>query len=85
MSDFRDHVQHAVELAGSQKKLAEALGCSQQAISKLLNEATSISAEMAIRIDRATGGKVAAHTLRPDLFLAPSPASTPREAEAQTA
>jgi DNA-binding transcriptional regulator YdaS (Cro superfamily) len=57
MTDFRTHIEEAVQLKGSQLKLAEAAGCSQQHISYLLHEATSISAEMAAAIDRATGGR----------------------------
>lgn len=68
MSDFRQHVIEAVRLKGSQLKLAEAAGCSQQQISYLLNEANQISAEMAIAIERATDGLMPRDKLRPDLF-----------------
>lgn len=68
MSTFRTHVERAVTLKGSQQKLAEAIGCSQQQISYLLKEADRVSAEMAIKIERATEGKVARHQLRPDLY-----------------
>lgn len=68
MSDFRALVIQAVELKGSQQKLADALGCSQQQISYLLNEATKISAEMAVGIERATGGEISRQALRPDLY-----------------
>jgi DNA-binding transcriptional regulator YdaS (Cro superfamily) len=73
MSDFRTHIEQAVQLKGSQLKgsqlkLAKAAGCSQQHISYLLHEAASISAEMAAAIDRATGGQVPRAKLRPDLF-----------------
>ncbi len=68
MADFRIHVESAVAKLGSQAKLAEAMGCSQQQISYLLKEATGITAEMAMAIDRATAGKVPRHELRPDIF-----------------
>jgi DNA-binding transcriptional regulator YdaS (Cro superfamily) len=71
MQPFRAHIARAVELKGSQAKLAADAGCSQQQISYLLNEAESITAEMAIAIDRATRGAVPKGKLRPDIF-APS-------------
>lgn len=67
MSNFRTYVVRAIRHHGSQAKLAEAIGCSQQQISYLL-KAKSISAEMAIRIDAATEGEVSKHKLRPDIF-----------------
>ena len=72
MATFRKHVESAVQKLGSQSKLAEAMGCSQQQISYLLNEATGITAEMALAIDRATKGEVSREVLRPDIFAAPS-------------
>jgi DNA-binding transcriptional regulator YdaS (Cro superfamily) len=72
MTDFRIHIEAAVQLKGSQLKLAEAAGCSQQHISYLLHEAVGISAEMAAAIDHATGGQIPRARLRPDLFSAPS-------------
>lgn len=65
---FRSLVQKAVDIKGSQQKLAEALDCSQQQISYLLNEAENISAEMAIKLEIATAGAVRSSDLRPDLF-----------------
>jgi DNA-binding transcriptional regulator YdaS (Cro superfamily) len=72
MTDFRTHIEAAVQLKGSQLKLAEAAGCSQQHISYLLRRAAQISAEMAAAIDEATGGRIPRARLRPDLFDAPS-------------
>lgn len=68
MDHFRTLVARAVELKGSQQKLAEAIGCSQQQISYLLNEADRVTAEMAIKIERATEGQVSREQLRPDLY-----------------
>jgi len=68
MSTFRHHVERAVGIKGSQQKLADALGCSQQQISYLLNEASRISGEMALKIEIATQGAVSVRDLRPDLF-----------------
>ncbi len=68
MSTFKTLVEKAVELKGSQLKLAEAMGCSQQQVSYLLQRAKRVSVEMAIRIDAATCGQVSRADLRPDVF-----------------
>lgn len=67
MENIKSHIERAIGILGSQSKLADAMGCSQQQISYLLR-AKAISAEMAIAIDRATGGEVAREVLRPDIF-----------------
>jgi DNA-binding transcriptional regulator YdaS (Cro superfamily) len=58
----------AVASFGSQAKLAREAGCSQQLISQLLKGEVGVSAETAQRIDKATGGAVSKHDLRPDIF-----------------
>lgn len=68
MSEFRSHIERAIKVHGSQVKLAQALGCSQQYISWLLSEAKQISVEKAVDFEKATGGKVSRHDLRPDFF-----------------
>jgi DNA-binding transcriptional regulator YdaS (Cro superfamily) len=68
MNAFRTHVDRAVTLHGSQVKLAKEVGCSQQYISWLLNEADQVSAEMAIAFERATCAAISRHDLRPDIF-----------------
>jgi len=55
------------EHGNNQKQLAKALGISQQGVSYLL-KAESISPQMAVRIERATGGEVNRAILRPDIF-----------------
>jgi DNA-binding transcriptional regulator YdaS (Cro superfamily) len=50
----------------TQVEMAEALGCTQQGVSYLM-KAKTVSPEMAIAIDRATGGAVSRFDLRPDL------------------
>lgn len=64
----RDLIEQAILLAGSQKKLAEAIGLSQQGVSYLLNNATQVTAEAAVAIERATNGAITRRDLRPDLF-----------------
>ena len=63
----RTLIERAIATCGSQAKLADAIGCSQQQISYLLN-AKRASAEMAVAIEKATGGKIGRAQLRPDLF-----------------
>jgi DNA-binding transcriptional regulator YdaS (Cro superfamily) len=63
----RTLIERAIRQFGSQAKLAEALGCSQQQISYLLG-APGITAEMALKIDAATNGSISKHALRPDIF-----------------
>lgn len=63
-------INKAVAQFGSQKKLASAMGCCQQQIS-YMKTSSSVSAEMAMKIERATQGEVAKHELRPDLFEQP--------------
>jgi DNA-binding transcriptional regulator YdaS (Cro superfamily) len=67
MPNLKSHIERAIGHYGSQAKLAEAMGCSQQQIAYLL-KASSISAEMALKIDAATNGEVSKHKLRPDIF-----------------
>lgn len=68
MAKHKALVETAISIVGTQQKLAELIGLSQQGVSYLLNEADVVSAEVAIKIDRATGGKVSKEKLRPDLF-----------------
>lgn len=63
-------IKRAIDHHGSQAKLAEKMGCSQQQIAYLL-KAKSITAEMAMKVDAATGGAIPRHQLRPDIFAAP--------------
>lgn len=60
-------IADAIDIFGSQAALASEIECSQQLVSQMLNGA-DVSAEIAVRIDIATGGKVPRSALRPDLF-----------------
>lgn len=61
-------IQRAVEVLGSQQKLAEAANASPQAVSFWVSGERTISAEYALRVEHATGGKVTRYDLRPDIF-----------------
>ncbi|EKS7767191.1 transcriptional regulator [Edwardsiella piscicida] len=59
-------IQRVLKIVGSQRRLAAVCGVSQPAVHKWLNGGT-VSPEKVIAIVNATGGKVKAHEIRPDL------------------
>jgi DNA-binding transcriptional regulator YdaS (Cro superfamily) len=62
-------LRRAIEVVDSQSALARALGINQQNVSYWLHEGKGkVPAEYCTGIERATGGKVTRHDLRPDLF-----------------
>ena len=63
-------IASAIAIAGSQARLARLIGYSQVAVNKAKRRG-SVSAEMAVAIERATG--VPRHALRPDIYPAPQP------------
>lgn len=79
--DTKSHIDRAVELFGSQKKLADAVGCSQQHISLLIRGEVKVSAEIALALDEATKGEVSRRELRPDLFGISRKKPRPEQAE----
>lgn len=64
----RPLIKRAISLLGSQQKLAELTGLSQQGVSYLLNQAPRVTAEVAVAIERATSGQIRKADLRPDIF-----------------
>lgn len=75
-------LDRAVRTAGSQSALARLVGVRQNSIWAALQKGR-VSAELAIRIERALGGAVRAQDLRPDLFGGGvTPADAPRGATA---
>lgn len=73
----RELIEAAIALAGSQAKLADACGVKQQSIWQA-KETGRCSAELALQIEQATGGRVRAVALRPDLPW-PSPSTQPQQ------
>ncbi|EMV0769288.1 helix-turn-helix domain-containing protein [Salmonella enterica] len=57
----------AIELVGSQQKLAAACGVKQPSVWAWLHGKKKVSAENAKRIELATNGHVPAYLIRPDL------------------
>lgn len=76
--EWKEHLQRAIRLAGSQFELAErmrdagARDISQSKVSWMIQRGKQISAEDALAVQRATDGKVSAADLRPDLWPSPS-------------
>lgn len=62
----RELIETAISQLGSQAKLAEACGVKQQSIWQA-KDSGRVSAELALLIEAATGGRVRATSLRPDL------------------
>ena len=60
-------IRRAIDICGSQPKLAERIGRAQQTISKLLMRQARVTADVALKIEAATEGQVRARELRPDL------------------
>ncbi|MGV3346379.1 transcriptional regulator [Enterobacteriaceae bacterium LUAb1] len=64
---MNDVIKTAIAIVGSQKKLGEACGLTQQAVYKWLHGKAKVSPEHVESIVSATGGAVMAHQIRPDL------------------
>lgn len=60
-------IQTAIALVGTQKELATACGVSQSAVQKWLHNKTRVAPENVDALVQATGGKVQAYQIRPDL------------------
>lgn len=58
-------IERAIQILGTQKKLAEKLNVSTQAVAKWRER---VPAERVLGIELATGGAVTRHELRPDLY-----------------
>lgn len=59
-------IQHAIDIVGSQKKLADCCGVAQPTVWRWLHGG-GIDARYVMKIVSATGGQVAASEIRPDL------------------
>lgn len=69
-------INSAIEIVGSQQKLADACEVSQPTVWSWLHGRKKASAQNAVRIEKATGGKIQAYQIRPDLSeLFPHPNS----------
>lgn len=68
MDKLNPHIAEAIDIFGSQKKLADAIGCSQQNVSLMLRGIVKISAENAASLHSATRGRISKRKVRPDVF-----------------
>ncbi len=66
-------LEKAIKCLGSQKKLAQALGVSDQAITNW--KAGEVPTDRCYEIEIATGGQVRCHELRPGKFPVPEKAA----------
>lgn len=71
----KEPIERAATICGSKKRLGAHLGITAQAIAQWKR----CPAEHAPLIERATGGQVTCHDLRPDLWPAPTPATAQAE------
>lgn len=60
-------INSAIEIVGSQQKLADACEVSQPTVWAWLHGKKKASAKNAIRIEKATSGEIQAYQIRPDL------------------
>lgn len=67
MENNHTPISRAISIAGSEAKLGRAAGVSQNAIWQAKKKGR-VSAELAIKIEKATAGLVTRLELRPDLF-----------------
>lgn len=58
----------AVELLGGPTAAAKEIGKAQSSVSEALAHGKRVPAEWCIPLERATGGKVSRHQLRPDIY-----------------
>lgn len=60
-------IEKTIRFAGGQKALAEKIGITQQAVSKI-KKTGKMPAERVIDAEKATAGQVSRYELRPDIF-----------------
>ncbi|EAB7491306.1 helix-turn-helix domain-containing protein [Salmonella enterica subsp. enterica] len=67
-------IKTAIAIVGTQKELAKACGVSQAAVQKWLHGKAKVAPQNVASLVDATGGKVKAYQIRPDLpGLFPNP------------
>ncbi len=60
-------IKAAIAIVGTQKELAKACGVSQAAVQKWLHGKAKVAPQNVASLVAATGGKVGAYQIRPDL------------------
>lgn len=64
---MNEAIKTAIDIVGTQKKLGEACGITQQAVFKWLHNKAKVSPEYIPLIVKATNGQVKGKDIRPDL------------------
>ena len=64
---MNDAIMAAIKLIGSQKKLADFCGVTQQAVGKWLRNKAKVSPERVPLIVKATKGQIKSYQIRPDM------------------
>ncbi|NBM55819.1 helix-turn-helix domain-containing protein [Proteus sp. G2669] len=64
---MNEAIKNAIDIVGTQKKLGEACGLTQQAVFKWLHNKAKVSPEYIPLIVKATNGQIRAKDIRPDL------------------
>lgn len=79
--DNENPVSKAIRVVGTQTELGSRCGVSYQAVQKWQKSGV-VPAERVLLVERATGGQVTAHEMRPDVFGPIEQSEVPRQAEA---
>lgn len=61
-------LRKAHEILGSQSAIAASVGITQQAVNEVILAGRPAPPKWCIPLERATGGKVTRHQLRPDIY-----------------
>lgn len=63
-----DALRVAIDIVGSQRALADAIGITQPSVSEMLARGKRVPAEWCLPVERATDGRITRYQLRPDLY-----------------
>jgi DNA-binding transcriptional regulator YdaS (Cro superfamily) len=64
---MKNHIKEAAMYCGGQSSLARKINVKPQAVQRWCKTG-KIPAERVLQVERATGGHVSRHTLRPDIY-----------------
>lgn len=78
MMNQLEALEKAIELAGSQEKLASMSDYSQAAISQMLNRDKKASIKGAVKFEKALHGQITRYEFRSDFFGSPPPQDHPQ-------
>lgn len=64
----RAALEAALKIFGSETAMAAAIGLSQQSVNEVIRSGRNAPPKWCIPLEKATGGQVTRHQLRPDLY-----------------